>query len=429
MALTEIKYNATSCEDLNFDDHVFFKAGQSGEGITVTVGANVKKIPAYLFCYYINSDVSYSLKIASVVFEEGSVCESIGSYAFKGCDSLISIEMPDSVIEIGSYAFSNCTRLNYNEYGNCKYLGSAQNPYFALIAVVNTNYSSYIIHENTKFILSEAFYNCSRMTSVVIPNSVMSIGDYAFYNCDSLTSVEIPNSVTNIGYEAFCACSGLTSVEIGDSVTTIGGGAFRSCSRLTSVVIGNSVTSIGYSAFKFCYRLTSVVIPDSVTSIGNEAFYDCYRLVEVINKSSHITVDKYVDSNGYVGYYALSVSNRNSNYVSKLTNDNGYIIYTDGEEKILVGNFGTETDLVLSNYITKINQYAFYYCSSLTSVVIPDSVIRIGEYAFQYCSGLTSVMFKDTTTWYYGNYNISVTDSLQNAKYLNTYNLYDWYKR
>ena len=128
---------------------------------------------------------------------------------------------------------------------------------------------------------SYAFYDCSGLTSVTIPNSVTSIGDFAFYYCSGLTSVTISNSVTSIGNSAFSSCSGLTSVTIPNSVTSIGNYAFSMCSGLTSVTIPNSVTSIGNHAFRYCFGLTSVTIPNSVTSIGDEAFYDCSGLTSV----------------------------------------------------------------------------------------------------------------------------------------------------
>ncbi len=125
------------------------------------------------------------------------------------------------------------------------------------------------------------FQSCSNLTSVIIPNSVTSIGERTFQSCSSLTSVTIPNSVTSIGNLAFKGCSSLTSVTIGNSVTSIGYAAFSGCSVLTSVTIPNSVTSIGYAAFSVCSGLTSVTIGNSVTNIGDGAFAGCKGLTEV----------------------------------------------------------------------------------------------------------------------------------------------------
>ena len=102
------------------------------------------------------------------------------------------------------------------------------------------------------YIGNEAFYDCTSLTSVIIPNSVTSIEDGAFWNCTSLTSVTIPDGVTEIGARAFCWCTSLTSVTIPDSVTSIGEYAFSGCTSLPSVTIPNSVTSIGDNAFCDC---------------------------------------------------------------------------------------------------------------------------------------------------------------------------------
>ena len=113
------------------------------------------------------------------------------------------------------------------------------------------------------------------ITSIVIPDSVTSIGDYAFYNYHNLSNCTIGSGVTSIGNNAFAYCSVLTSIVIPDSVITIGSYAFTLCKSLTSCTIGSGVTSIGEGAFASCTGLTSIDIPDSVTSIGGGVFSSC----------------------------------------------------------------------------------------------------------------------------------------------------------
>ena len=227
------------------------------------------------------------------------------------------------------------------------------------------------------------------ITEVVIPDYITSIGSGAFNYCRSLMSVYI----TDI--KAWCNISFNNS-----SANPLCNGAklYLNNELVTELTIPDSVTSIGDYAFSNYSVLTSVVIGDSVKSIGDGAFYNCHKLVEVVNRSTYITVEKGSATNGYIGYYALAVYNSGDTFVSKLSTDNGYIVYTDSEEKILVGYTGTETDLTLPSYITKINRYAFSSCDSLTSIEIPDSVTSIGYCAFANCSSLTSVTIPNSVT-------------------------------
>ena len=208
----------------------------------------------------------------------------------------------------------------------------------------------------------------------------------AFYDNDNITSVVIPDSVTSIGYEAFYGCSSLTSVVIPDSVTSIGSEAFQSCSSLTSVVIGDSVTSIGEWAFAGCSALTSVVIPDSVTSIGRYAFDNCHSSLY-----TEYEYGKYVRSGDNPYAVLIKITNKNMST---------YTIHED--TRVIGGNVfdacSRLTSITIPDSVTSISERAFQFCSALTSVVIGDSVTSIGECAFQYCSLLTSVVIPDSVT-------------------------------
>ena len=255
---------------------------------------------------------------------------------------------------------------------------------------------------------SSAFFDCSGLTSVTIPNSVTSIGSSAFRGCSGLTSVTIPNSVTNIGNYAFHGCSGLTSVHIADLAKWCGisfgnteanplccaHDLYLNDVKVTALTIPNGVTTIGSSAFSGCSGLTSVTIPDSVTSIGNFAFYGCSGLTSV-----YIT--------DLAKWCGISFGSPEANplcYVHNLyLNGVNVTALTIPSSVTNIGSYAFSgcsglTSVTIPNSVTNIGSGAFYVCSGLTSVTIPDSVTSIGNYAFYKCSGLTSVTIPNSVT-------------------------------
>ena len=360
---------------------------------------------------YFYRDVPDSLK--EVIITGGT---SIDSGAFSGCSGLTSVTIPDSVTNIGERAFSGCSGL-----------------------------TSITIPDSVTSIGQSAFNGCSGLTSITIPDSVTSIGDEAFYNCSALTTycevaskpgawssswngdcpvvwncnnneadndgniyyiaengiryalnngtaavirqsttlsgeIIIPAeitykdavySVTSVGNGAFSYCYGLTSIIIGGSVTSIGDSAFYNCSGLTSITMPNSITSIGRTAFYYCSGLTSITIPDSVTSIKYEAFNGCDNISEV-----HIT--------DLAAWCNIEFGDTVANPLYYAHN-----LYLNG---VLI------SQLEIPHGVTSIGDYAFSYCSGLTSITIPDSVTSIGGYAFSGCSGLTSITIPNSVT-------------------------------
>lgn len=296
--------------------------------------------------------------LTELVISDG--VKSIGDYAFSDCEFAGSLVTPDSITYIGNYSFWNnegftgnliipdgVKNIGEGAFSGCSGLTGevfipesiesigirafSEIPGIDKINVDGDNqvYSSIngILYSKDK----ESLILCpsGKKGNVVIPKTVITIGDYAFYDCEGITGdLVIPDNVITIGESAFYRCKNLTgNLIIGNGVTTIGISAFGRCENFKgNLVIGNSVTSIGQWAFTYCGFVGDLVIPDSVTTIGPLAFSYC---------------------EGFTG------------------------------------------DLVIGNGITEIKEGTFVSCTGFTNLVIGSKVTTIGKRAFEDCSGLT----------------------------------------
>ncbi|AEF81251.1 leucine-rich repeat protein [Leadbettera azotonutricia] len=198
------------------------------------------------------------LIIPETFFNPPLTLTSIGATAFRNCESLIDVTIPNGVTNIGginifSGAFSGCKSLE------------------------NVN-----IPDSVLSIGANAFSGCETLININIPESVTSIGDYAFSCCSSLKNIVIPGGISKIADSVFTFCKSLTSIDIPDGIKSIGDSAFSGCKSLRNVNIPNSVTTIGENAFSSCGSLVHVTIPDEVEEIGSGAFNYCMSLKTVI---------------------------------------------------------------------------------------------------------------------------------------------------
>ena len=218
-----------------------------------------------------------------------------------------------------------------------------------------------------------AFYGSSCLSSVVIPDTVRTIGYMSFTNCQGLVDVTIPNSVTEIGFYAFSGCYSLKEIDLPNGLQIIKEGAFTTCIVMESVTIPNSVTVIEKDAFNGCRQLKSITIGRGVRSIGKEAFYNCnISDVYIYDLTAWCTIDFATErSNPLFGF----------DYNEVYTN-----LHLNGE---LV------EELVIPDEISEINNFAFIKCGSIKSVVIPDNVMVIGKSAFEACINIESVIIGD----------------------------------
>ena len=409
----------------------------------------------------------------------GDSVTSIGSYAFYGCAGLISVTIGDRVTSIDYYAFYGCTELKeltmpasakiYNSSGtfyNCTNIekvtltegtGVMQNYTTSTSSsVTNTHY------QNTPWYISR-----NTIKEIVIEDGVTNIGEYAFYNCTGLTSVTIGDSVTSIGYDAFYNCTGVKyvlysgtekdwkgiSIDSGNGYLT-GAKTFYKTSSVelktvgdfvytttdeeavidsytgteTEITIpaeidGKPVTEIANNAFKDNTTITSVFLPDSVKIIGNYSFYGCTGLKELTMPASAKIYSLAFDYCTNIEKVTLTKGTGIMRDYSYFSDSSAYYQYTPWyKSRKLI------KEIIIEDGVTNIGSFAFYGCSSLTSVTIPDSVTLISYQSFDYCTNLKYVLFSGTqeewkritfgqnSQYYLGNAKILFEESMVEIK-------------
>ena len=349
---------------------------QSSETITFT-DANVKALCVQN--WDINGDGEISDYEAAAVTDLGEV--------FKGNTTITSFDELQ--------CFTGLTTINTQAFNDC------------------TNLTSIVIPANVETIDYMAFSGCSNITSIVIPSNVTYIGDDAFRGT-GLTSIDIPDNVTTMKSCCFAGCNNLVSATIGSGVTTYDSSALIDNPSLTSIVVSqenqvydsrngcnavirksdnvlltgcnntvipNGITGIFTYAFRGCIGLTSMTIPNSVMSIGEQAFCNCQGLTSVTIPNSVTSIGKraFKDCRGLTAVHISDLDawfgiDFNHNNLSNPLNW-AHHLYLNGEEI---------KNLVVPSSVSNIHEFAFYGCTGFTSVTIPNSVTSIGQYAFGY---------------------------------------------
>ena len=316
-------------------------------------------------------------------------------------------------------------------------------------SVVSSGGNSYKVYS----IGSSAFYDCSYLNLITIPEGIVEIGNYAFYDCSALTLITLPSTLTTIGSNAFSGCTGLSSITIPEKVTSIGSSAFRYCKlsefrgqgnsyytiddnralivdggatllayavanlktsylipegvteigaytfynhgSLTSITIPEGVTSIGTWAFSYCSNLTSINLPSTLTEIDSLAFFSCYALAIVYNNSS-LEITKGESEHGDIAYYAKEVvanGQQAQGRIEEIGDVNYYINETAGEFIALAPSISRDsiTQISIVDEAKEINRYAFEDCVNLTSITLPSTLTEINSAAFSGCYALAIV--------------------------------------
>ena len=265
--------------------------------------------------------------------------------------------------------------VTYDTYGHSSYSGDIVIP-----SSVTYNGREYIVNEIHSFA-----FELSELTSIVIPNTVTSIGEYAFQGCSNLTSFNIPEQVTEISKWCFGDCISLDSIVIPEGVTEIGSCAFHGCSNLTSISFPESITKVGGLAFDETPWFDNQ--PDGLVYIGKVA----YKYHGYIPNNCEIVIREGTVCISGECFWEWSTTGLTSVTIPSSVRSIGFGAFY---------NCGRLTSINLPEGLKEIENTAFASCSSLTSVVIPASVTSFGARAFEWCYALGSISVEPGNTVY-----------------------------
>ena len=303
-------------------------------------------------------------KISSIELHEG--LESIGYRAF--CNTpLSSIEIPSSVTLIDEWAFYNCRKLEFVKLGtNIKNIKSCTFLDCASLKTVE-------LPEGLETIEERAFScpNGQGLTSISFPSTLQKIGREAFTSC-SFETVVLPNSVKTVGYRAFFGCKRLKEMTFSSGITEIPDGCLSSCESLIKVTIPEGITKIGTNAFYECKTLSSISLPESVVEVGASVLYGTAL-------SSFVFPSK-------LKYIGIGMFSRCKNIAT--------FTVPETIQEIRDNAFNAcenMTAITLPESLTSIGTGAFFYCQSLEKISIPSGITRIEESCFYQCRALKTV--------------------------------------
>lgn len=400
-------------------NHFEVKDKDSGCVITKYVGPEISQIdiPICIDGKYITEIGENAFRncnsLTKVSIPDGIII--IGWGAFSGCRNLSSVIIPGSVTQIWGCAFEDCTSLTSlevranaihiwpNVFKGTQWLKDAGE--FAIVNHILLAYQGngghVVIPKDISKIEWGTFEGHIGLTSVAIPDSVKEIEMSAFKGCTCLTDVSIQKSTTEIAYDAFEDTPWLKSlgefaiinhillayhgcggdVVIPEDVIEISDYAFRNRPQcITTVTIPRKVKEIGVRAFENCWNLTYVTIPNSITTIGGFAFSGCRSLASVTIPDS-ITEIKWCTFSGCESLTSIIIPNS---------------VVTIGR-----GAFKGCTSLInvtISKNVIEIGQGAFEQCTHLSSVVIPEGVTKIEDRTFSWCLSLANMILPSSVT-------------------------------